>query len=59
MKKPPAKINAVVRGTEFDQIEVTVHSDAEEVFGAEDLEEAAREILLREFEEVVTISGII
>lgn len=59
MRNPPAKISAVVRGTEFDQIEVTVYADAEEVFGAEDLEEAAREALLREFEEVVTISGIV
>lgn len=63
---PPAEIEAVVKTENIGQIRVHVQADPETIFGENEeaiendtVEENAKEYLLKEFEEVVTISEVV
>ena len=70
---PPAEIEAVVKTENIGQIRVHVSADPEEIFGedeeaidddaeagfGDEVEQNAEEYLLKEFEEVVTITEVV
>lgn len=70
---PPAEIEAVVKAENIGQIRVNVSADPEEIFGedeeaidedaddgfGDEVKQNAEEYLLKEFEEVVTITEVV
>ena len=56
---PPAEIEATVQTENIGRIEVNVSAPAKEIWDNEDVDEAAREYLLQEFDEVHSIYEVL
>jgi len=56
---PPAEIEATVQTEHLGRIEVTVSAPAKQIWDNEDVDEAACEYLLQEFDEVHSIYEVL